>query len=677
MSPSARLTSFGRDISVLGAWAPVRVAYELSRRTPVHGALLQRVAARSAPISDVGPSLALPPVEVIPEPVRARTLEDARSIRDGQIKLFSRVMDLGVDPDWHAALDGSGRWPDEPWWTIELRSATTTTADVKWVWELGRHRHLVVLARAVQLEPDIASWRELLSMQLRSFIAVNPPERGVHWSSSLELALRSFAWLEILARAGSHLDTTLRADMAGHLWHHGLHMIAELPYSLSSMQNNHLLGEAAGLHALGRALGLHRWERLGGYLYAAQLRREIASDGATIEESLSYQRFVMDIVARHISSAPHDAQSRAALARGAGLLRRLGVGEGPVPQFGDWDEGRALAVSGDPAELDGIAQLAEALGGCPGAPGATTSDEVAWYALEHPPNASEVPHRTGGGRTPAHAVVQGAPVGAGLARATRGDFAVWLRAGHTRWHAHADLCSVSVRLRDQWVIGDPGTGSYNADDEVRSWFRSSAAHSVLELDGREQVAEHRRFRWCDDPWARLGAPIHHGSTTVMWGVHLGYGIPVGRAVILEDDAVSILDAVSPTVPGPLRYTLRFAFGPGVSTGPEGTIRLGPHGASRGLRLNLPQHGNVQICSSRWSPTYSSVIESVAAVGQGIAQGPILTTLALEHAVQGRLIGGTWRRGDTRVGFGWRGSLIVLSFVSPTGTFTRALRAPRS
>ncbi len=134
---------------------------------------------------------------------------------------------------------------------------------MKWAWELGRHRHLVVLARAVHLAPTDPRYSDALDAQLASWLNANPPEVGVHWYSNLEIALRAIAWLQVIALAGEAISSPQREEMDLHLYHAGRHLIADLPYTVSTMRNNHLLGDALGLIALGMAFGRERWVRSG------------------------------------------------------------------------------------------------------------------------------------------------------------------------------------------------------------------------------------------------------------------------------------------------------------------------------------------------------------------------------------------------------------------------------
>ena len=291
----------------------------------------------------------------IPEEVRERTLAAADRIVGGSIEVFGRDLDVGDVPDWHSIIEAPGTWPVDDWWRIDIRS-DDRPGDIKWAWELGRHRHLVVLARAAHLEPSDHRYRTVLERHLESWIEANPPEIGVHWYSNLEIALRSIAWLQILSLAGEQLPASLRRAMWHHLHHAGRHLLADLPYTVSTMPNNHLLGDALGLIALGKAFGGktgQRWLAIGDRIFNRQLARQVRADGSMIEDSVSYHRFVLEMLSMRVVLGGAPPTVYDAMGRCAQFLARLGVLDGPVPQYGDWDEGRVFAVADQPARMEG------------------------------------------------------------------------------------------------------------------------------------------------------------------------------------------------------------------------------------------------------------------------------------------------------------------------------------
>lgn len=583
-----RLHTAVADVRALGWGAPVRAGYEASKRLGTHAAVFRPVDADAVPrLRSAGF-----PVFAVPGEVRDRTLAAADRIASGEIELFGRRLTVGALPDWHAVIHDDGRWPDGPWWQIDLRSEDRP-GDVKWVWELGRHRHLVLLARATHLDPGTDRYRAALQGQLDSWLQANPPERGVHWYSNLEIAVRSLAWLQILDLAGEALDAGTRQAMAHHLYQGGRHLVRDLPYTLSTMRNNHLLGDALGLVALGTAFAgstAARWARIGDQLFTRQAVRMVRPDGSMTEDSLSYHRFVLEMLAARVLLGGAAAQVEGALVDAAQFLARLGTLEGPVPQYGDWDEGRVFAVAEHPEAVAGSVRLALALAG-DGAPAPWRSghDEVAWHAGEGAPVEPEPPE-TGG-----------SDIGGGMARAVRGQFAVWLKAGSGPSHGHADLLSVAIAHDGRWLTGDPGTGAYNGPLAERNDLRSSEAHNVVRVEGRDQLEPHRVFRWRYRANGRIGNPVGlDDGSVLMWGCHDAYRRldpprRVVRAVAVSAAGVAIRDWVEG---GPTRLVGTVALHPDVAWDADlGAAVIGDH------RFALRGPGSLDELEGWWSETY--------------------------------------------------------------------------
>lgn len=532
--PIGRGRSALRDIRALGVGTPLRAAYEASKRFGGHAAVFGRLARSSR-----SPGEIRSPFEVfgVPEVARRRTLDAAERILGGTVEVFGQELAVGPSPNWHALIHAPGEWPVVPWWQIDLRSGDRP-GDVKWAWELARHRHLVLVARAAYLAPGDPRYAGLLNNQLESWIEANPPEVGVHWYSNLEISLRAIAWLQVIALATDQISPAVLSAIADHLYHSGRHLIADLPYTVSTMRNNHLLGDPLGLIALGSAFdgkAAARWRALGDRIFEKQLARHMRPDGSMAEDSLSYHRFVLEMLSMRVLLGGASDTARRALRAAAQFLARLGALEGPVPQYGDWDEGRVFAVAEDPVDVTGSVRLALALSGS-GAPAGWREqhDEVAWFAREGNPLQPEA------------AETAGKDVGAGIARANRESFTVWLKAGSGPSHGHADLTSVTIAYGGQTLTGDPGTGTYNGDMGTRNYFRSSLAHNVSRIQGIDQLEPHRAFRWVHRANGKIGDPVVLGDAIVLWGTHDAYtrlpdGGRVARVVVVSSGGVHVAD----------------------------------------------------------------------------------------------------------------------------------------
>ena len=570
----------GGDIRALAAWWPVRAAHEALTRTGLLGRFLSLRSRGAAPAIS-SPFESWPPPEL-----RRGWTHAADLIASGTVSLFGSAVEVGSPPDWLA--DGiGGSWRSDAAHRIDLYG--DPERDVKRAWELGRHRHLVVLARAAVEDPT-GPHVSAIETHLESWFDQSPPEIGVHWRSSLELALRALAWLEVLDLVGDRLRSSVHDEMARHLYHSGRHIVANLGYTLSSMRNNHLIGDAVGLVAIGKAFpgdrAGARWQRLGDRMLAKHVPRHFSDDGASIEDSLGYRGFVMELLAARIALGDAPDEIYRAVESAAAHFERAGVGAGPVPRFGDWDGGTALAVS--PA------------GGPPSA------------SLEAARRIIGVGHRR-------PAVTDGSDAGGGLGRISRDPWTVYLKAGGGVSHRHADLLSVAIAVGGTWVTGDPANAAYNRSAAERDHYRASEAHNVLRIEGIDQGEPHRRFRFLHRAAGSLGAPIEAGPFRVMWGSHDAYARldpprHILRACLVSAGAVIVVDWI---LGEPGRWNLSLPLGPDVVHEPthggggsrtEATLHLP---GSRVLGLSIPGvaspvRGSAEPIGGWWADDYDRV-----------------------------------------------------------------------
>lgn len=526
----ASLSGIARDIRALGTSAPVRAVYEASKRSGFHRVLFRDTAAgdhRSVPVPF---GHHVPQSEV----ARERTLADARLILDEGVRVFGHRAPTGVHASWATDPHTLKEWPQQTaWWEIDIRT-DARMSDVKHVWEAGRHRDLVVLARAAAIDPD-GPWFDTLEQMFIRWCKEQTPEYAINWYSSLELALRAIAWNQVLALVGDRFPVGLRSAIDEQLVLSARHIMVELPYTMTSMKNNHMLGDGLGLVVIAAMFPTHpkskRWAATGEKLMLMQLGRHMRPDGSMIEDSLSYHRFVLEMFIVRVLLGDAPEQTRQAMVDAAEHLVALGVLEGDVPQYGDWDEGRVLADSNPAGDVAGAVHLVHALSGrtLP-ASAADAYDEVAWYA-----DAPGLTRETDGIRP-------NAPISTGDFITTRhGNWSVWLKASTSPSHQHADTSSVWIRHGDSWVVQDPGTGTYNGPIEVRNGFRTTQAHSVWQADGRDLLEPHRAFRWMRmsvPSWSVSGAL---GQRSVMAMAHTGYDATVARVVIVDESGVVIVD----------------------------------------------------------------------------------------------------------------------------------------
>jgi hypothetical protein len=226
-------------------------------------------------------------------------------------------------------------------------------------------------------------------------------------------------------------------------------------------------------------------------------------------------------------------------------------------------------------------------------------DELAWYA---PPSVVKR-HEAAEPSASRPVAVSG-----GIAYAQRGPWRLWFKVGAGKSHGHADLTSVWVQHEGRWLIADPGTGTYNGQLSVRNAFRTSAAHPVLRVGGHDQLGPHRAFRWMHSARGYLAPPVEVGNVTVLFGWHDAYerlepGARVGRAVLLTDSYVAVVEFVSDPDKRHLQLTIPLGEGVKVRNGKliAGDSSAGLFGCDEAQQVE----GVSEPFGGWFSPTYGS------------------------------------------------------------------------
>ena len=452
--------------------------------------------------------LPLPPMDEIRPPMRGTAYEerlhrDALRIAGGELPAFGEWLRPGEAIAWRKDYR-HGQETDQRYFRRVPYLDFARAGDHKWVWEINRHQHLAVLAQAWALEPNTV-YAEALATQLESWLEANRPQRGINWTSALEVAFRALSWIWILHLAGEALPAGLRKRLLGSLRAHGRHLHANL--SIYFSPNTHLLGEAMALHALGKYLAAlpeaASWRVLGGYWMGECLRRQVREDGSYFEQSSYYHIYGFDMFLLHAVWSGGGAGVE--LERMAEFAAALLGADGRIPLLGDDDGGRLFHPFGAREEFGrgSMAVFAALAGWAPG-PSEWLDREAAcemavWWLGGRAAGCWEVRRREmGGSRLFA---------GAGLAVLRASGVEMTVDAGPfgpgSAGHSHADTLSVTVRRDGREVLIDPGTFTYLADPAWRERFRGAAAHNTVTVKGIEQATPGGPFRWVSVPSVRV------------------------------------------------------------------------------------------------------------------------------------------------------------------------------
>ncbi len=450
--------------------------------------------------------------------------------------------------------------------------------DAKFVWEPNRHQHLLVLARAWRLsgQPRFA---EAVRDQLAGWLEACPFATGMNWRSPLELAVRLINWvwaIDLTRDAGvwnGPIWPRLLQSADLHIWD------VARKYSRGSSANNHRIGEAAGVYIgccyFRELSGLARLREQARQILHEEIVRQTFPDGGTREQAFGYHLFVLQFltlaaIAGQRCGEPFEPAYLERLRRMYAFLAAMAEGGEAVPMIGDADDGYVVDLDGDPRAWQPWLNVAAAWLDEPQmAFGGPDHAEAAWWLCGRPGLARL---ETAWQRPPAR-LTSRALMDSGyylLQHGTAGQadrISVLFDCGPLGFgtlaaHGHADALSIVLRAFGRDILVDPGTYDYFTYPAWRRYFRSTAAHNTVVVDGCDSSEMRGAFLWGRRAEARLieWAPTPEGGRVV--GEHDGYRVldpPVvhRRSVVLDGPAgvIEIVDTLISA--GRHDYELRF------------------------------------------------------------------------------------------------------------------------
>lgn len=451
-------------------------------------------------------------------------LLDAERIEAGHVVLFGeRRFDVGVPTAWNRDPETGVTGPAIYYGDITV-SDRELVGDIKHVWELNRHLHLVRLAQAWAVTRELR-WLHALERNLRSWLDACPPLTGPNWTSSLELGVRLVNWSliwQLVGGEGGQLfagdaGRKLHDDWMDSIYAHCRTIARHL--SRHSSANNHLIGELAGLYA--GAVTWPCWKESGGWQALAQRELEqeaqaqFSRDGVNREQAFAYHIFACEFL--FVAGLLGEAAGRAAggprgerrsgprnppfsraywavLQRALRFLRSVRDAGGHLPMVGDADDACVFRLSA--GRSDRAAKLL-ALG-----------DTVFGGQPDHHPGVRWLLHALPGGRPDCdpHEIETGwaFPDGGyflfgnhfGEANEIKG----MLDCGPLGYlgiaaHGHADALALTLSVAGEQCLIDPGTYSYWQARKWRDYFRGTSAHNTVRIDGLDQSVSGGRFMW--------------------------------------------------------------------------------------------------------------------------------------------------------------------------------------
>ncbi len=473
---------------------------------------------------------------------------DSASLEPGLAVYFSRhEMPLNGEVPWlyDPFAKESFEEPERHW--SEIPDFVRPGRDIKAIWELSRFDWALKLARLARDQESEAPIMRLNAL-VRDWQQHNPPFLGPNWKCGQETTIRMLQTLLAAALIGQDGLSSEKAPseaLKAFVEIHTKRIAATIQYAIAQ-DNNHSISEATGLYIAGAWLARHdeaarrprSWHERGVQQLERLAARLFAEDGSFSQYSVTYHRFVIDMLAqvewwRRRLDLPELSETYQTRVRaGVRWLHDLTDPDtGDAPNVGSNDGARLFVLSDtDYRDFRPSVQLAMKL----------FEDQVPYPEGEHdqqlislgltpeprrplerssrvmadggfvlmiprpptdtPPGESAPPATRGGVDLAAVSEGRAAANGAmssGSRPSTGGrPSAAW---GCVRFPsfafrpAHADAPHIDLWVDGVNLLRDSGSFSYNPEPGAAPDLRATAAHNTIEFDGRDQMPRLGRF----------------------------------------------------------------------------------------------------------------------------------------------------------------------------------------
>ena len=541
--------------------------------------------------------------------------EFQRAIQRADSFLENRFAFLGVEfqlPDpipWQSDPISLKPFPEGFYADIDIFT-NENPGDVKHVWEVNRLQFIIELAKAYYLTDD-EKYRLKLENLLKDWYDKNPFQTGIAWASALEVGVRALALIWILhfyLGGRQQCPTILRIILkllylSGHYLEHHLSVYFS-PY-------NHLIGETAGLFAIGYLFpgfkGADHWAKKALSILDDQVEKQFHADGGSVEQATFYHHFTlgfylltMNFLRQNNEKPSQRMEQRVekALEFSTYMMRP----DGTFPYIGDIDDARSIYFS-DPTHWDFRAYQ------CFGAVWFKRPDmkymaqkwqEDAFWMLnaEEQQRFEQLPAkapkenfiflkesgyyimRSGYGKYDHFSFMDAGPLAHGVFKDETPSAA----------HGHADLLSVEIAPYGESLLIDPGFSNYRGEYDWHTYFRSTAAHNTVTINGQSQAKQTGILKWSFAPDFKVLQTIRLSDFSMVCAEHYGYqrlpGAPVHRRcfAFVDQHFWIVLDDLFSDSDEDFDLAWNFHFNKDVRVVPERDGRFEISGENSGMQI---------------------------------------------------------------------------------------------
>lgn len=417
--------------------------------------------------------------------------------------------------------------------------------DIKYLWEINRHLIILPIAQAYYFSNE-NKYLDVIRTAISTWIYQCPYLKGPNWTSSLELAIRLINWClvwKLIDGSKSPIFQGEEGKQLLKLWlitiYRHCHFIKN-NLSRYSSANNHLIGELAGLFISSNIWPYwddsEKWKKLSYRLLLQEIEKQNTSDGVNKEQAIAYQQFVLDFLiisgmVGHSYKIKFPDNYWKIIESMIAFIGSMIDNSNNIPMIGDADDGFVFHLSSD-VEIDNYVSL-------------LSTGAMLFNRREFIRNKSKTDQKTqwliglfgvpdigyrGGQETlewPKQSYSQGGYYITGKDFFTPKEIKCIIDCGPLGYlsiaaHGHADALSMYLSVGGREILIDPGTYAYHRNKRWRNYFRGTAAHNTIRVDGFDQSRISGNFMWSHKANATCNEFRIEESKDTFIGYHDGY-----------------------------------------------------------------------------------------------------------------------------------------------------------
>lgn len=405
--------------------------------------------------------------------------------------------------DWLTNPESGFRYDISKHWT-EIPDFSTSTGDIKYVWEKSRFAFLYDLIRYDYHFGKDQS--ETVFKEINYWIDSNPVNQGPNWKCGQEITLRVLNWTFALHyyKNSSSLNDQLFSKIINSIYQQMRHVAENINFSRIAVRNNHALTETLGLYLIGLLYpffpGSKLWKKNGKLWFEEEIACQIYEDGTFLQFSMNYHRVVVQLLnwGIHLAHLNHEIWRPVVYDRARKSLHFLKTCQdqksGQLPNYGNNDGALFFPLS-DCDFRDFRPQLL-ALGNLLGeklnyGPGPWQEEKI-WLGIPDRVGNSEI----GPENMQHYSFSKG-----GYYVLRDHETITFLRCGsYQNRPFQSDNLHLDIWIKGKNILRDAGSFKYNTERKWTNYFSGTASHNTVMLGDFDQMRKGDRFIWYD--WIR-------------------------------------------------------------------------------------------------------------------------------------------------------------------------------